>query len=80
MLNPDGRYVGIEPNPYGFMHLIRFLSGKQSPNQYLLAPMHLKRFRKYGFQVKVSFFYWKYPWQPLVDQYSMGIQAGPAAS
>ena len=80
-LTPDGRYVGIEPNPYSFMHLIRFLSGKQSPNQYLLAPMHLKRFRKYGFQVKVSFFYWKHP--RLHSRWltsSMGIQAVLAAS
>ena len=62
VLSKNGRYVGIEPNPFHPLHLYRYLRGKHSKNQYLLRSKNLDAFRKTGFAVKLRYFYAKLPW------------------
>lgn len=62
VLPSGGIYVGIEPNPFHPLHLVRYLRGKHSPNQYLLRPRHLDAFRKAGFEVAVRYFFAGFPW------------------
>lgn len=62
VLMQNGRYLGIEPNPYYPVHLFRFLMGRHSPNSYLLKPDDLRVFEDVGFQVSIQFFHAKFPW------------------
>lgn len=62
VLSERGCYVGIEPNPWNPRHLIRYLRGRCSPNQYLMGPRHLAAFQKAGFDLTLRYFYVKWPW------------------
>jgi len=62
VLSDGGCYVGIEPNPWSPPHLVRYLKGDHSPNQYLLGPRHLKVFTEAGFSLTIRYFCAKLPW------------------
>ncbi len=61
VLSSGGCYVGIEPNPHHLVHLVRYVLGNRSLNQYLLGPKHIASFGKAGFDVIICHFYAKFP-------------------
>ncbi len=62
VLVPGGTYVGIEPSPYNPLHLLRFVSGNRSPNEYLLTQRRVRDvLAAKGMSVSVRYFYPKLP-------------------
>ena len=57
ILTKKGVYVGIEANTYNPKHLFRYFFGEHSANQFLLRGKHLKVFNKYGFDLKLKYFF-----------------------
>jgi ubiquinone/menaquinone biosynthesis C-methylase UbiE len=61
VLKPEGLYLGFEPNPFNLVIIYRLLFRNHSRNEYLLTPGDLKVFREQGFDLRITYFYSKFP-------------------